>query len=160
MCAAQRPLQETSDLIGEIYDAALDPSCWQVVLQHLVDGFDCTSALIRILDPDHAKVDFSFTCGFTTHCLRAYAEHFVRVDPFVQALNRKPIGHIGVSQEVLSDRELQRTEYFNDYMRPHGRFHLAGGYVVREQGRVVQFALQRERRAGAFDERNCGCCAC
>lgn len=144
-------LEQTSRLIGEIYEASLDDSRWERVMEAVATSFDCVSALIRILDPDHSKVDIAFTYGFTEAARRDYADHFVHIDPFVSALNARPVGYLGISQEILSDRELIRTEYYNDYMRPHARFHLAGGFIVREQGRVVQLALQRERQTGLFD---------
>lgn len=138
-------------LIGGIYEAALETAKWEQVLRELTDELDCVSAIFRVLDPLEPSVDFAISVGYTEESLKAYADYFVNLDPFVKALNSKPVGHISVGQEAISDRDFSKSEYYNDCFRPYGRFHVAGGYIVREQGRVMLFGVQRERRAGAFE---------
>jgi len=72
--------------------------------------------------------------------LRVYFDHFIKNSPYLERIERCPVGQPCYSEVIISDDELYRTEYYNDYMRSRRLGHYATG-IVFERTPVVTTAL-------------------
>ena len=126
--------------VGHIYEAALDPRRWHDVLGAL----DLLYPEARITLFGHRNgrggASFAFRRNFDEDDLRVYFDHFIKNSPFLEHIERCPVGQPCYSEVMISDDELYRTEYYNDYMRSRRLGHYATG-IVFERTPVVTTAL-------------------
>lgn len=72
--------ETTLDLIGLIYDAAIDPKLWSVVLDRFRGAIGGTHAAIMLLDQERPSCNVGVTFGMNPEALRVYGEHFWKID--------------------------------------------------------------------------------
>jgi DNA-binding CsgD family transcriptional regulator len=80
----------------------------------------------------------------------AFDSHYVKLDvrrPLIQQLEE---GSTFRGQDVISDREFTRREFYNDFLKPQGLFHIAGGVFLKERGRIGVIRVLRARGARRF----------
>ena len=76
---------------------------------------------------------------------RAYDEYYLARDvrrPHIRALAPRTVY---VGQELVADAELCRSEFYNDFLRPQGFFHVLGAVIVKEEGRIGVLRVLRPR---------------
>ena len=64
------------ELIGAIYDCALDPQQWLSTCRKIADLCDSTAAGICVHDLQHAHNNESFVTGYDPDFLRTLASHY------------------------------------------------------------------------------------
>ncbi len=149
--------QETYDnLVGHIYNSALAQDGLQPFIEALTHALHAESAVLRLLDLDSNEIFFLEHYNYNPAFAGDYANYYVKLDIFNQHARNIDIGHVIRSQNVISDRELIKTELYNDYMRRLGRFHIAGTCVQRHGSKVALLSAQRGKQAGAFTEQETG----
>ena len=62
---------------------------------------------------------------------QAYLNYYQHIDPYrsraaVNAPTLPRIDQPPLGQELVPTEEFRRTEYYNDYVRPHGQHHMLG----------------------------------
>src|SRR6058998_2913249 len=73
--------EELSALIGDIYDAALDPTLWPQVLPrsaHFVGG---PAAALFSKDAATKRGDTAYDCGIDPYYRQLYFEKYIKLDP-------------------------------------------------------------------------------
>ncbi|ATQ42912.1 hypothetical protein CSW64_11085 [Caulobacter mirabilis] len=85
----------------------------------------------------------TFHRNFADGDVRAYAEHFVDTSPYVErGLTKLPVGRARLSEAVISNDDLARTEFYNDFIRARGLGCYAAGVIIeRNQRRSVALSL-------------------
>lgn len=117
-------------LIGEIYDAGLDPSLWQSVVPSIARAASADSAL---LFTPFAESAHHLWAGHRIDpaMMTAYAEHYADQDlwtsrAFEQGL--KP-GDCATSEMLATESELRRSVIWNEMLKPYDIFRMAGMFV-------------------------------
>lgn len=144
--------QSALDLVGHIYDAALDPEHWQVFLQYLAQTLDGHTAMFRFYDTASNELDYAAAVGLDEAYIRAYHDYFITVDPLLEKMMQAPEGKILGFYHALPEKDYIRTEYYNDYHRPNGIHHLMGGHLVRQGSRVARFGVHRPKNSQPFGD--------
>jgi DNA-binding CsgD family transcriptional regulator len=139
-----------ADVIGGIYEAALEPAKWPRALGRLAEEFGAQSAAAFVVDVSIAEVGFIVVSGLDPRALDDYVAHYAQMDPWNEYLGKHPSGRPIVSQTVMDDRAFERTEFCNDFLRRYGIFHAMGGFVVRSGALAFLCGVQRPRERGAF----------
>lgn len=126
---------EITDLIGEIYDAALDPALWPRVLERIVGGADASAAMISEagLDLDRLYTSVEIDPAFS----EIHAKHALRMSPVIGTMS-------GDSRELLRR------------LAPHFRRAAAISRALeRNESKAAAFAdvLDRLRSAVVFVDR-------
>ncbi len=117
-------------LVGRIYDAALDPGIWPDVLKQAAALVDAPSSVLAFQDFDGQELSFVDSVGRDPSYWKSYNEHFFFVSPYVRMM--KDSGErCYATQDLLSDAELVRTEYYNDWLQPQDIHYHAGAVVLR-----------------------------
>lgn len=116
-------------LVGHIYEAALDPQRWHKVL----DALDHLYPDARITLFGHSQgrpgANFSFRKNFPEDDVRAYFDYFITRSPYIDRIDRCGLGVPAYSEAMISDAELLKTEYYNDFSRSRRLGHYATGIV-------------------------------
>lgn len=139
-------------LIDLLYESVVNPGQWQTFIESLAKTLKAKSALIRLLDPIRPQATFTAAHNFEPAFLDAYSQHFIHIDPVLDALRESPQNTILTSHKVLDYTKLARTEYFNDYLRPQDNHYLIGGLLTNRSGQLLFLGAQRSRREEPFDD--------
>jgi DNA-binding CsgD family transcriptional regulator/PAS domain-containing protein len=142
--------QASADVVGRIYEAALEPATWPQALGRVAEEFGAQSAAAFVVDVNIAEVGFIVVSGLDPRALDDYVAHYAQLDPWNEYLRKRPSGQPIVSQTVMDDRTFERTEFCHDFLRRYGIFYAMGGFVVRTGALAFLCGVQRQRERGAF----------
>ena len=120
------------DLIERIYDAALDPSRWTDVLTAVASATSSAGATLSLHDVGSAVRRNLWWINADAELI-AEDESWASRNPFM--LRGAPLIRTGLvcrSHEVIATREVERSEYFNEYLRRAGVCDHIGACLARE----------------------------
>lgn len=110
----------SAEAIGDIYEAALDEGCWPSLAETVTSAAGVENGAVWIVD-GNGIVDFSITED--GHASQApYLAHYSKLDVWSQSMMQGPLDRVRLGSEVFPERELVRTEFYNDFLRPNGIF--------------------------------------
>jgi DNA-binding CsgD family transcriptional regulator/PAS domain-containing protein len=114
-----------ADTLELIYDAALEPSLWQNVLQDLADKTGGDQAALILQDQTTGRGD-ALIANIDPTAIEEFFGYFATRNPmqqhnlkFLQS-DAPPTLSVMTDRDVLPRDDLKRTEYYNDFMRRHG----------------------------------------
>ena len=111
---------EFSSVIGEIYDAAIDPTLWQRALGSICAYVGGYSAVLFWHDAaaQHAQALYLFNDdpAYT----RLYFEKYLPMDPFFPASSFIDVGVVRGSNDIVPQAELERTRFYKEWIEPQG----------------------------------------
>jgi len=155
MSPAPKPSTSESNRVLELarlaYDAATDPSRWSIFLEELAGALQGIVPALTVADRRTDVASLYVSPGLSRACDRAYHEHFIHRDPRRPRIKSVAAGGVFVGQALLDDAELLRSEFYNDFLRPNGFFHVAGGIPFKDRDRIAVLRVIRPRRARPFD---------
>ena len=98
---------QLSNLIGCIYDAAMDPNAWSVTLELMADQLkaDSTAFLVEIQESEPLAIHYVNRVAYET--LADYHEHYSRKDPRMKAIMRRGPGQVANSEMLMPSREFK-----------------------------------------------------
>ncbi len=140
-----------SNLIDLAYASATDKLHWREFLTEVNRTFRDAHVLLwhtNKLDSNFNLVDF---CRFESSTIRAFEQHFFQINPWMQKKLIVPSGRLHRTEELYPENELLRTEFYNDFLRPHDIFK---GFSISmyNDHRFAFLSITRSRRAGAPSE--------
>src|SRR6516164_6391894 len=137
------------ELVKLTYEAAADPSRWNDFLRLFSEAIHAPSAVFLIHDNRHPKGNASVVVGIEPAWIKSYEEYFVTINPW---LADRPFrrGIIAVGEQILNDRELVQTEFYNDFLGPQNRFYSCGVLTAQDESATSEISALRSRRAGSF----------
>ncbi len=137
-----------------MYSAAADPRLWPAFLESICAETGATTAMILAADEQQRPVLCSMIGSIGPTSQQAYEEHFFAHDIIRHRMQARCVGSqgwVGVRQSILSDPELEQSEYYNDYMRPLDHYHQVGAVLEKTSGySVAGITLLRSERDGIF----------
>lgn len=136
-------------LIGQTYDAAVGQEEWSAVLGHLLTAIGGTCvALSRHGGP--AAGTIAVVCD--PACLQLYEFHYHRIDPIRPLLPRLPSGSAFDDRMLVPGRELERTEFYNDFLARWGMHGALSWHCEDPEGQAATLKIVRSRRHAPFGE--------
>ncbi|MCW5890253.1 MAG: helix-turn-helix transcriptional regulator [bacterium] len=81
----------------------------------------------------------------------AYEEHYARLDLRRRRIRTLPADTSFVGSALVPDAALESSEFYADFLRPQGLFHLAGGVALRTPDELGVIRVVRPRHAPPFD---------
>jgi DNA-binding CsgD family transcriptional regulator len=144
--------EQVSDLIGDIYDAALDPALWPLVLQkscHFIQG--ACAALVS-QNPVIGAGQFYFSWGLDPHYERLYLEKYIRLNTAATiTLMSVKAGEI-VSTEVLMPYDEYLSSRFHiEWAKPQGYCDFVGAILEKTACSIANISVIRHERHGVVD---------
>ena len=145
-------LDAFSPLIGAIYDAVLDPLAWSQLARTLAAAFDSESCGLQTRDLVAGTTQvFSITGNVEPKMAALYEAHYCETDLWVAGAARLPADTVIVGTDVASETALLRSEYYNDWAKASGMFHLLGAVTAVDPHTIGIIGIHRSRDADAFD---------
>lgn len=146
---------QESRFLDRLYGAALDPAGWPAVMEDLADLLGGTGAWLTRMSVADGSGD-GVLARIDPAMATLYESHYARLNPFSNEPD--PAAFMAAwKPEILTDEawlprtDLERTEYFNDFMRPQD---IHSGMIIRLAARglnVCALTMTRTRRQGRFE---------
>lgn len=152
MGRGQADLETFSTLLESVYESAGDPDHWKVFLEGLAGALNAKSGLFRLIDERGPALRAGIEYNLDPELQQAYREYYVQQDPVVEALSQRPDVYIAPGEAFLDQKELEHTEFFNEYAQPQDNVHLCGGLAMRNEEFTIKFGVQRDRATGPFSK--------
>jgi DNA-binding CsgD family transcriptional regulator len=143
--------EELSALIGDIYDAALDPKLWQQVLPRSAQFVGGPAASLFSKDAARKSGDFAYDCGIDPYYRQLYFEKYIKLDPLT-------IGHFYAEVEkpvavadIMSYTEFLETRAFQEWGRPQGLVDVLNVALEKTSTSAAMYCVFRHERDGQVD---------
>lgn len=135
-------------LIDAVYDAVGDDEGLERLVRAFTRELGAASAMFLELDADGGPRAVQW--GHAPEMTVAYEAYFSRIDPWVAASPRAPPGSATSVERLVPFEQLRRTEFYNDFLEPHGMAHNLGVWMPFD-GRITLLSIQRSRAQGPFE---------
>ena len=144
--------RDVLNLVGRIYESAVDPSGWEPFLDALASAARGTVGVITCHDRQSGEHLVSAQVGMPRESERAYQEYYGRQDEWFRgSAGVMHAGWVGTGQMLVPDAALAKSEFYNDHLRPMDElFHLCAGQISRDENVLGVLSVLRSRRAGRF----------
>lgn len=115
--------QGLSDLIGAIYDCALQPSNWRLVLDTIIERFVFASAVLDIVRPDSATSSVQVVAGIDTEYFTLFGHYIadsIEMWGGRAVLETWPLEEPAVANQIIPIERKRKNRYFIDVLAPRG----------------------------------------
>jgi len=145
--------RELNDIVGAIYDAAVEPELWTGTLERLTAFLGGNASNLFMSTGQRETVGFMASAHVEPAFNDAYRDYYASINVWIQAAYeaRLPIVDPRVCSEFYPVADLERSEFYNDFLRPQD-FHDGCGGPLRYDGAEMSVAtVLRPRTAKPFD---------
>jgi DNA-binding CsgD family transcriptional regulator len=139
-------------LIGEIYDAALNPELWSGVLEQVCAYMSGCAAYIYSEDAVNKSANKYYSWGDDPEYSRLYLEKYVKMNPFSAAAFLIEVGEIKRIYDVVPYREVVETRFYKEWMRPQGQLDNIFATLDKSTTSYAAFSVIRSDRQKFFDQ--------
>ena len=145
-----REYKQIARLVGDIYDAALDPAQWTDVLTRVADfvggqaGGIISNNSVSNLSSSHYH--FGIECRY----LRLYAETYWQFDP-AGALFSCDVGQVVSISDLVPYDEFRQGRFYNEWARPQGWVDAAHAVLEKSATDCVYLSVIRGEADGMVD---------
>lgn len=141
-----------SDLIGDIYDAALDPTLWLRALERSCDFVGGSSAVLYWHDVASESSAALHLFNDDPHYTQLYFEKYMPMNPVFPAATFIESGLIYTPTDIVPEAELFDTRFHREWVAPQGITDVV--CVNLEKGTTSSSVLniRREERHGVVDD--------
>jgi DNA-binding CsgD family transcriptional regulator len=110
------------DLVGQIYEAAVEPEVWPSVLARLARATGSEVTFLHsyptTLKPSEYGLGWSVFIGADPGSIQTYEEHYWKLDPWKPYNLGHRIQEARLGRSIIPSSELVKTEFYNDWVRP------------------------------------------
>lgn len=139
-----------SDLVGAIYEAALEPEHWKAVLPRLVAALHAERGFLGFTSQVGSQTQTTVSHEVDPEMLRSWREDFANLDPWNEKSGTLQAGTVVQGLDLLPWEELRANEVHAALFGPYGFDDLIGASVA-THGRAFDFvAVHRSLRDGSF----------
>ncbi len=151
-----REAEELSHVIGDVYDASLDPELWPTAIASICSYIGAASAGLHSQDSISRATDALFWWGREENApqfFRSYVDTYCRINPIFPGVIFFEIEQPVAVPDVISCDEFVQTRFFREWLAPQS---LTDGLFSNLEKGVTSCALftaMRHAREGPVDER-------
>ncbi len=123
-----------SAVIGDIYDAAIDPKLWNPALASICAYVGGSSAVLLWHDSALERSEALHLYNVDPHYLQLYFEKYLPLNPMFPAATFVDEGAVVADEDIMPRAELNKTRFYKEWIKPQGT--LGALSVNLEKGRV------------------------
>lgn len=149
------------EIVGLLYDAALEPRLWQPALLAVSEAVGTPTAQLAFWDKPSMLPILSAVSREELHELNAqYTRHFSAIDPHTEKIRSTPDGRWLNFATVFDEAFVRRSEVYQEYLLPNGlRWSLAVRLNVAQHAEAI-FAVLRGPQQAPFGPKETGFLEC
>ncbi|MFC7516523.1 helix-turn-helix transcriptional regulator [Herbaspirillum sp. GCM10030257] len=139
-------------LVALFYEGILEPALWKTGMEAITHMTTSESATLTVWDRpnDHGSIHES--ASLPEECRRQYNDHFTWVDPARSRIDGFSVGEWYIDQHHFGLRNMQRSEFYQDFMRPYGLGSVMICPLVRQGGIESFLSLERSLQKLPYDQ--------
>ena len=145
--------EELSDLIGQIYAAALNPDEWDLLLPNLARAFGSNQALLLNVDRDPGPCGLLHTLNMDLGVVAQWEGSKEHDDPWYQGIQGIHTDMVYQGRDLCPTRRLRASPFYVDSLRHLDIEHTLGGISCESRMRNWVFAIYHDEASGPFSER-------
>lgn len=138
------------ETIDTIYSAVQDPTLWNTALARVASALKGESIALFATTPDLSAPNIVALANVTPEVWKNFADYYAGINPLMARVKQVYPGSETVfSQALITDSDLEHTEFYADFYRPN-RMHHTVGMLLNAGDIAAAFTCQRPRSAGPF----------
>jgi DNA-binding CsgD family transcriptional regulator len=141
------------NLIGKIYDAAVMPELWPVFLEQLSDVLQSSGTVLYLVDffsrnvtCQCDEISFIQSVRIPPESVLSFDNYYSKVNAWYENSSDLPEGKFITTDNLLSARELVKTEWYNDWLKPLNYFHGMIGHILKQDALTVRLSIFRSKQ--------------
>lgn len=139
------------DLVGTVYDCALDPSGWPAALERIAIQVQGICASISIQDPLTHQARFTTAWGAPPDAISSYNEKYAALNPVMTSG-----WYCAIDEPISAARYAGEQAYFSsrfakEFLRPLGWGDAIGSHLMKSNSRYGILAIFAPWDRGAYD---------
>jgi DNA-binding NarL/FixJ family response regulator len=111
---------ELSAVIGDIYDAAIDPALWKRALARMCTFVGGHSAVLFWHDSATQRSEALHLFNEDPHYNRLYFEKYLPMNPMFPAATFMEAGQVVTTNDIMPQNELEKTRFYREWIEPQG----------------------------------------
>jgi DNA-binding CsgD family transcriptional regulator/PAS domain-containing protein len=140
-------------LVGDIYDAALEPARWSDVLCDVRDFVGGSAAWVFSKDTSTKSLNIHYDCGgVDPHYQQLYRDQYAKLDPLTSGQVLAEIGRPISTADIMAVDEFERTRFCQEWRRPQGLIDFGTAALDKSATGAALFGVFRQARQGVFDD--------
>jgi DNA-binding CsgD family transcriptional regulator len=159
LASSTNDLQKLSDLIGDVYDAALDQSLWEEVIARATDFIGGAGATLFSKDatPQSGNLRYQlgklhYAVGVDPHYQRLYFDKYAAFDPVATGHFLVELDQPFAIADLMPRHEFEETRFYREWVRPQGLVDFVGAALDKSTASVAIFGVLRHERNGVVDD--------
>lgn len=141
-----------SELIGTVYDAALDASLWPAALRNIAHFVGGSSAALYAKDATSKSGNVYYEDGsHDPHYVRLYFEEYIKIDPATTGHFFAEVGEVVATGDVVTYEEFVQTRFFREWAEPQGLVDFVSAIIDKSSTTIASFGVFRHERDGRVD---------
>jgi DNA-binding CsgD family transcriptional regulator/PAS domain-containing protein len=145
-------LPRYSQLVGEIYEGALDPKLMATALKSFLTLFDANYVTLILRVPDQPDMGVMIIVGDIEGAGEVgYMTYPQTNSPF----SNQPLDSVFTVDDIMSATQWEQCAYFKAFCGPNDVYHVMGADISTPDGGKLRFRITRPKRSANFstDER-------
>jgi DNA-binding CsgD family transcriptional regulator len=152
MHGATSDMERFSTLVGDIYDASLDPGLWPSVFDEICEFVGCRQSSAVFQDVVRQKVDVYLTSTVDPHYRELFQEQYFKLNPIFPAVMFSEVGRTVPATDVLPREEFVQTRFAREWLTPQGYLDAVFTTLDKSPTSCTFMVAIRNGRQGLFDE--------
>ena len=140
-----------STLVGEIYDAALDPTCWAATLDRAARFVGGSAAALFTKSASLSGAN-AYDSGIEPRFTELYFGNYIKFDPLVMGHVFSETGKPTAVADLIPYREFEESRFREEWAAPQGFVDFAGAVLDKSAGGAAMFGVFRHELDGVVDE--------
>lgn len=160
-------LEEYSLVVGNIYDAALDPKKWPIALTSIVRFMSSERGILHTPFLSNSEGRVAFAIGIEDIWLQRYGEHFHKIDLWNNLAVERDFAYDGkvfLGEELVPTRQLLKSPFYSEFLRFSDVVHNCVGVIFGSgsshgppQPRSVVFGVEEPKNFAPKTNQNWRC---
>lgn len=143
--------QKASRLIGDIYDASLDPAMWTVVLEEISEFVGGQAAGLALKDTASSFVEARYQFGLDPEYMRSYSKTYSKFDPLA-AVTLFGVGQVVSLPDLVPYEEYRKGRFFREWAEPQGWIDVASAVLEKSSTSCAFLSVVRNKAGGMVDD--------
>jgi DNA-binding CsgD family transcriptional regulator/PAS domain-containing protein len=145
-------VEQLSKLIGEIYDAALDPSRWSDVVAKAGRFVGGSAAAIYSKSPTALTGNVYYESGVDPHYRELYFSKYIKLDPSTTGHYFADVEQPIAMADLMPYQEFLETRFYKEWVHPQGLVDSVTAVLDKSATSVALFSVFRSEHDGIVDD--------
>ena len=144
--------EQVSQLIGDVYDASLDPAEWPNVLEQTCHYVQGVASTLLSQDSVQRNAEFHFSWGDDPEYTRSYRDKYIKINPLLlpMVVSAKT-GDVLANSDVLPIDEFLESRFYKEWAQPQGYLDALSATLDKSTTSYAAVAVARHQRDGLVD---------